>query len=331
MRISLKDFQETAVAQLASLADRARDDACDGEPQTLTLAAPTGSGKTVIATRWMERIVEGDEHHPPDSQATFLWITDQPELNEQTRRKVLASSTTFAEANLVTIDAGFDQELFTPGIVYFLNTQKLGKERQLVTSGDQRQHTIWETVNNTAATCPESFWVVIDEAHRGMSEDKNSRKEAQTIIQRFVKGSDEEVRAVPLVLGISATPERFAQLLAGTPRTSRPPVTVDPEKVRRSGLLKDTITLYHPTEEQPSDLTLLQDAAALVTRYANGLPTQPRRMHRWSTLSWWFKSRMQPQSRQPRLTCLVRLPSSRMCLARLAIPRLHTRSKRVTV
>ena len=267
MKLSLKDFQEAAVDQLMSLAGRARGDAREGEPQTLTLAAPTGSGKTVIATRWMERVVEGDEDHAPDPDATFLWITDQPELNEQTRRKVLASSTTFSNVNLVTISASFDQETFSAGTVYFLNTQKLGKEKQLVTPGDQRQYTIWDTVNNTATTHPESFWVVIDEAHRGMTEDTNARKDARTIIQKFIKGSNSEIAAVPLLFGISATPERFAELLAATPRTNRPSVTVDPEQVRLSGLLKEAITLYHPEEEQPSDLTLLQAAGALLKRY----------------------------------------------------------------
>src|SRR5205823_1381396 len=87
------------------------------------------------------------------------------------------------------------------------------------------------------------------------------------IIQKFIKGSNGEIAAVPLVFGISATPERFAELLAATPRTNRPPVAADPEDVRLSGLLKEAITLYHPEEEQPSDLTLLQDAAALLKRY----------------------------------------------------------------
>jgi len=269
VKLPLKDFQEAAVHDLASLARRARDDIQDGGPQTLILAAPTGSGKTVIATSWMERIVEGDEDNPPNPDATFLWITDQPELNEQTRRKFLATSTTFSARHLITLDATFDSKLFPPGNVYFLNTQKLGRKAQLVTPSDQRGTTIWRTITNTVAQRPESFWVVIDEAHRGMTEDKAARNEARTIVQKFIKGSDNEIEPVPLVFGISATPERFAELLAATPRTNRPPVTVDPEDVRLSGLLKEAITLYHPKRDQPSDLTLLRDASKLLGRYSD--------------------------------------------------------------
>lgn len=317
MKLTLKDFQEDAVFRLMDLAARARVDARAGEPQTLTLAAPTGSGKTVIATQWMERITVGDEDHSPDPNATFLWITDQPELNEQTRRKVLSSSTRFAEDDLVTIDASFDQETFSPGTVNFLNTQKLGKEKQLVTIGDQRQFTIWDTVNCTADTHPESFWVIIDEAHRGMTEDRNARKDARTIIQKFIKGSNGEVGPVPLLFGISATPERFGELLAATPRTNRPTVSVDPQDVRLSGLLKDAITLYHPGEEQPSDLTLLQDAGLLLKRYEkewSAYATKERK-HRWFGPHSSFRSRTRRRSKRLRPTSLARLRSSKIPLA----------------
>ena len=58
------------------------------EKSNILLIGPTGSGKTVIANALFERILEGDETREGDSTATFLWITDQPDLNEQTRRKL---------------------------------------------------------------------------------------------------------------------------------------------------------------------------------------------------------------------------------------------------
>jgi type III restriction enzyme len=266
VKLTLKDFQDEAVEKLIRFAGRARAEALEGDTQALVLAAPTGSGKTVIATRWMERLVDGDETHAPDPKATFLWITDQPELNEQTRRKMLHGSTVFGPDDLLTIDSGFDSEMFEAGKVYFLNTQKLAKTAGLVKRGDKRTNLIWETITNTEADRPGSFWIVIDEAHKGMSENRSQRDEAKTTIQKFIKGSDGELPAMPLIFGVSATPERFNKLIEGTPRVPRP-VIVSPEDVRSSGLLKDAITLYHPAESQPSDLTLLRDAAERLKAY----------------------------------------------------------------
>ncbi len=268
MKLQLKDFQEVAVEELGIRGEQARSEASQGVGQAVVFSAPTGSGKTVMATAWMEALIRGDENRQGDPEATFLWVTDQPELNEQTRRKFLDGSDLFDDAALITVDAdSFDQPRFDPGVVYFLNTQKLSRTSNLTKPGDGRTYTIWETIATTAAERPASFWVVIDEAHRGMKENGNGvGREARTIIQKFVKGSD-EIPPVPLIAGISATAKRFSDLLSGTPRTQRS-VTVEPEDVRASGLLKDTIVLYHPEEDQPSDLTLLAAAARRQKQFA---------------------------------------------------------------
>lgn len=99
-----------------------------------------------------------------------------------------------------------------------------------------------------------------------MTEDKG-QAEAATIIQKFIKGSPGELPPVPVVVGISATPQRFSQLIVGTGRMNRP-VDVDVADVRISGLIKDTIVLHHPTHEQPTDMTMLREAARSLKKYA---------------------------------------------------------------
>lgn len=267
MKLTLKDFQANTVDELYVEARAAKREVDEGgREQVIVLASPTGSGKTVIATALMERIVEGEDEHAPDEEATFLWLTDQPDLNEQSRRKILTAAASFGADDLVTIDADFDSERLDPGKLYFLNIQKLAKGTNLVTPADERDHTIWETITNTVEKSPGSFWLVLDEAHKGMLEGKEA-EEATTIAQKFIKGSAGEIPPVPLILGISATPDRFVELLKGTKRTRRE-ITVDSEDVRASGLLKETIVLYHPTEKQPSDLSLLRASAEKLKSYA---------------------------------------------------------------
>jgi type III restriction enzyme len=258
MNIELKGFQSTAVDELLKYVRRARRDAADGETQAIVLSSPTGSGKTVTVTALMERIYEGDDSFPPDREAVFLWVSDSPELNTQSYDKILKQSSNFPKSRLVKIESPFSQERFEAGKIYFLNTQKLGKDNLLTKTGDGRDYTIWQTIQNTATAKPASFYVILDEAHRGMSENKRERDQANSIVQRIIKGYPEVgLQPVKMIVGMSATPERFSRLIEGSGRTKRE-YLIDPDSVRTSGLLKDEILLAYPDEKQPSDMSLLE-------------------------------------------------------------------------
>lgn len=265
MKIILKDFQDIAVGKLVRHLRGAARDAASGDRQAVCLSSTTGSGKTVMLTRAIELILEGDDEQPPIVDAAFLWITDDPQLNEQTRKKMLSTSSVLKTEQLIVIDASFDEEMLRPGAVHFINIQKIGRDKSLVTPGDKRTYSLWETIRNTIDALPQKFFVIIDEAHRGMIEDK-AQDEAATIIQKFIKGSAGEIPPVPIVVGISATPERFNRLIVGTSRANRP-IDVDVADVRESGLIKDTIVLHHPSLEQPTDMTMLREAARALKKF----------------------------------------------------------------
>lgn len=266
MKLLLKEFQEDAVAKLTRYMRAAARDAKSGDHQAVSLASTTGSGKTVMVTRAIELLLQGDDEAAPMEDATFLWITDQPELNEQTRKKMLETSTVLSPDRLIVIDSSFNQETLKAGAIHFLNIQKLGKDKALITHGDDRTFTIWETIKNTVDARPAKFFVIVDEAHRGMTEEKGIA-EAATIIQKFIKGSA-ELPPVPVVVGISATPERFTKLIVGTNRGTRP-VNVDVTDVRASGLIKETIVLHHPAKSQPTDMTMLREAARALRTFTS--------------------------------------------------------------
>ena len=122
---------------------------------------------------------------------------------------------------------------------------------------------MWDTIRNTINAKPGHFFVIIDEAHRGTKLDKGKAEEANSIMQRFLLGSD-EMPPAPLVIGISATLDRFTELLhaAAKAKKSRTqqPVDIDPADVIGSGLLKAKVVLYHPEKTLAAEYPLLRDA-----------------------------------------------------------------------
>jgi type III restriction enzyme len=267
MRYTLKDFQITAADNLLAKMEIARFGAAKRQPQAVVLSSPTGSGKTVIITEMIERILRGHDGSTADPRAVFLWLSDSPELNEQSKNKIEDASDMIPEDRLVTIEHPFNHERLAPGRVYFLNTQKLTATSLLTKRGDRQERTIWEIIENTARGGATSFYLIIDEAHRGMrdavkSEAARTRSENArlTTVQKFVKGDTTMgLSPVPLIVGISATPERFYAVLKDTNRTDHP-VTVEPESVRGSGLIKDRIKLSTAEKADDADWSMLADA-----------------------------------------------------------------------
>jgi type III restriction enzyme len=260
MKVGLFDFQEDALANLHMKLTAARLLTSVDNPQAVSFSAPTGAGKTIVMTALFEDIFFGEPAFDAQSDAVILWISDMPELNEQTRLKIEGKSDRIRVRQLVTIDASFDAERLEGGNIYFMNTQKLGNEKLLTRKSDGRQYTIWETLTNTALAAPDRFYVVIDEAHRGMRGGRGVDK-AQTILQRILLGSPNDgLCRMPLVIGVSATPRRFEELLSGTTHTVHK-VYIKAEDVRESGLLKDRILIHYPDSASQAEMTLLAEAA----------------------------------------------------------------------
>lgn len=91
---------------------------------------------------------------------------------------------------------------------------------------------------NTAKRIPKKFYVVIDEAHRETYTSMQAENKAQSIMQKFIKGSEDDgLCVIPLVIRVTATPQRFDSLITRTTSTVQK-VIVPPEQVRESGLLK---------------------------------------------------------------------------------------------
>ena len=262
MKVELFSFQEKALAGLRMQSAEALGSYHrTHSPQVVSFTAPTGAGKTIIMASLIESVYFGDDSYPDQQNAIFVWLSDSPQLNEQSKQKIDLKADKIRLDQCVTItEETFDREVLDDGHIYFLNTQKLGKSSNLTKHSDTRQYTIWETLANTAREKSDHLYLIIDEAHRGMQGREASR--ATTIMQKFLKGSSEDKLApMPVVIGMSATSERFNRLVEGTSSTIHK-VVVTADEVRASGLLKDRIVITYPEESSLNkDMAVLQAAA----------------------------------------------------------------------
>jgi type III restriction enzyme len=273
----LTPYQDTAARQTLRFIDRAWEDyAFDSGRTAVTLSAPTGAGKTIIATALIEHLMLGSDRYDARSALRVLWVSDSPYLNKQTRDKMQQASEHLVGDRLRIIDGHFDQRVLPAGTVSFLNTQKLTASATTFRAGGRRTFDLWDTISNTTEYHGDEFLLIVDEAHRGTGRDATSA----TVLAQLIRGGENLRRPAPVVLGISATPHRFEQATRGMQTNA---VTVDVDAVRESGLVKDRIVIAHPDEVQIADDTLLGLAVekfrAVTNRwseYGETNPDEPR-------------------------------------------------------
>lgn len=274
MKFTLKDYQEEAVRGVLDNLRKARKRwREESDKHAFSLSAATGAGKTVMAAAAFEALFHGDDEMEFDADpgAVVIWFSDDPSLNEQTRFRLIEASDRLRFTDLVVVENTFCRAKFEAGKIYFLNTQKLSSKSLLVRGfqsdnssqieiemrPDAHSHTIWDTIRNTIEDPDLTLYLVLDEAHRGMGKPQAERA---TIVQRLINGWS-GVPPMPIVLGISATVERFRQAMGGAQgRSMLPDVQVDGGKVQDSGLLKDTIILEAPKEVGPFDTVIVRRA-----------------------------------------------------------------------
>ncbi|KGP23774.1 type III restriction enzyme, res subunit [Xanthomonas citri pv. fuscans] len=282
MKFTLKDYQRDAVRDaLANLRKVRRLWHSESDKTAFSLTAVTGAGKTVMAAAAFEALFHGDDEFDfdADPSAVVIWFSDDPSLNEQTRLRLMEASDRINHTDLVVVENSFNRPKFEAGKIYFLNTQKLGKNSLLVRGHDQeeleakagellpetrpdlRSYTMWDTIQNTIEDPDLTLYLVLDEAHRGMGAPTTANQNAKnTIVQRLINGSG-GVPGIPVVWGISATVERFNKVIEFAGKHIKlPNVVVDSTKVQESGLIKDTILLDIPDETGDFDTVLVRRA-----------------------------------------------------------------------
>lgn len=273
MKVDLISFQEKALKELRfEIADALNSYRNRVKTQVVSLQAPTGSGKTIMMAALIESIYAG--YTFPDGvafaeqpDAIFVWLSDSPELNEQSKQKIELKTSKLRFGQCVTIsDETFDMELLEDGHIYFLNTQKISRAGNLTRHSDNRHYTIWETLDNTVKEKSDRLYFIIDEAHRGAKTPREQGADT-TIMQRFIRGYEyiedglrRKMRPMPNVVGMSATAARFNTLI-GNINSTLHKCTITADEVRESGLLKDRIVITYPDDSSKNNDMVLLEAA----------------------------------------------------------------------
>lgn len=274
MKVNLISFQAKAVKELrVDIADALDSYRRRGKTQVISLQAPTGAGKTIIAAALIEDIFFGSTladgtTFDEQPEAIFVWLSDSPELNAQSKQKIELKTSKLRFGQCATIvEDSFDMEMLEDGHVYFLNTQKISRNGKLTQHSDDRQYTIWETLDNTIQNKADHLYFIIDEAHRGAKSKREAGTDT-TIMQRFIKGYEytengikRKMRSMPVILGISATAERFNTLVGNTTNVGLQKYVISADEVRGSGLLKDRIVITYPEDPAKNNDMVLLEAA----------------------------------------------------------------------
>ncbi len=234
MSALLMNFQQKHIAKLVSFANELLS---EGDRGVLLLQAPTGSGKTIMASQWMNELAAQSQDN-----LAFVWIAPN-RLHEQSFKNMRAASEHLPHLRFLGVDSL--QRSLAVGDVLFLNWDSVNKRGNLLRRAGGNEHgiTIEEVMSSTREE-GKKIVLVIDEAHVHLRQEA-----AQDVVQEIVLPD--------LTLEVSATPH-----LTGY----RYKAEIKREEVIAEGLIRKQIVINPglgsmlQTSAQSSTVTIHGDA-----------------------------------------------------------------------
>ena len=194
-----------------------------GHRKTLIFKAPTGSGKTVMASQMLADLTEelqsrGDS---PYQQVAFIWIAPN-KLHQQSYFKMKNYFTETRLLKPVMYDEIDQSEgVIHPGEILFVNWESINKEKNVMVRDSEQNASLYEITRRTQEEHDLPIVVVIDEEHLFWS--KSADKSAK-VLQKI--NPKVEIR-------ISATPKT----------NSDHKVTISREEVVKEEMIKKQVVL----------------------------------------------------------------------------------------
>lgn len=252
-------YQSRAVNELIEKTIELLDS--DGERRKLVFKAPTGSGKTVMASRMLDMLQTrlGDE----GKEVAVIWIAPN-KLHEQSYMRM---KNFFSETHALrpVVYDELDHSVggyIHPGEVLFVNWESINKEKNIMVRETENQASLYDIVERTEKEHLLPLIVIIDEEH--MFGGANAKKSEKVLARLKPKV---EIR-------ISATPITIADQM----------VAVERKDVIKEEMIKDGITINPQIEDEDhqglsENEYLLEQALKRRDEIANAYKKQGRRIN----------------------------------------------------
>ena len=207
-----------------------------GHRKTIIFKAPTGAGKTVMASQMLADLTEelrsrGDS---PYQQVAFIWIAPN-KLHQQSYFKM---KNYFTETHLLKPvmydDLDQSEGTIKPGEILFVNWESINKEKNVMVRDSEQSASLYEITRRTQEEQGLPIVVVIDEEHLFLS--KSADKSAK-VLQRI--NPKVEIR-------ISATPKTNSDYIVPVSRED----VVKEEMIKKQVVLNPDITKGYNDENE---------------------------------------------------------------------------------
>ena len=204
-----------------------------GNRHTLVFKAPTGSGKTVMASEMLCRLTEELKERPdaPVTEVAFIWIAPN-KLHEQSYFKMknyFTESCALRPVIYDELDHSADGYI-RPGEILFVNWESINKDNNLLVRETENSASLYDITRRTQDDNGIPIVLVIDEEH--MFGGRNARKSEKVLatIQPKV-----EIR-------ISATPQTSGEEFVNVPREK----VIEEEMIKQNIVLNPALNFNNP-------------------------------------------------------------------------------------